>query len=91
MLVKLHGQKIFVDQVIAKHPRYYERYQMFTILDHYLEALIRKPRAIRDAHAFHSPDIPEVFRRFHQKMREQEGAIGIKNLLDPFFFTKNLG
>ncbi|MEB1808765.1 MAG: hypothetical protein LPK26_16000 [Bacillaceae bacterium] len=59
------------NQVIAEHKRSYERNQMVTELDHYLEILLKKPRAIRDAHAFHSSDIPDVFRRFHRKMREQ--------------------
>ncbi|MEJ9209882.1 Mu transposase domain-containing protein [Bacillus smithii] len=76
--------KIFVDrvivvaqnQVIAEHTRSYERNQIITVLDHYLEALLKKPRAIRDAHAFQSSDIPEVFRRFHRKIRELEGAAG---------------
>ncbi|WP_245630405.1 IS21 family transposase [Amphibacillus sediminis] len=91
--------KIFVDQVIvvaqnqviAKHPRSYERYQMFTILDHYLEALIKKPRAIRDAHAFQSSDIPEVFRRFHRKMREQEGAIGDQKFIRLLLLHREIG
>lgn len=78
--------KIFVDrvivvaqnQVIAEHPRSYDRNQLFTVLDHYLEAFMKKPRAIRDARAFQSSDIPDVFRRFHRKMRDQEGAIDRK-------------
>lgn len=81
--------KIFVDrvivvaqnQVIAEHPRSYEQNQMITILDHYLEALLKKPRAIRDAHAFQSSDIPDVFRRFQLKMREQEGALGDRKFI----------
>ena len=81
--------KIFVDrvivvdqnQVIAEHARSYERNQMITVLDHYLEALLKKPRAIRDAHAFQSSDIPDVFRRFHRKMREQEGATGDRKFI----------
>lgn len=76
--------KIFVDRVImvaqnhviAEHPRSYERDQMFANLDYYLEALLKKPCAIRDAYAFQSSEIPEVFRRFHHKMREQEGSTG---------------
>ncbi|WP_240033885.1 IS21 family transposase [Oceanobacillus profundus] len=91
--------KIFVDQiivvaqnqVIAKHPRSYERHEMFTVLDHYLEALIKKPRAIRDAHAFQSSDIPKVFRRFHQKMRDQEGAIGDRKFIRLLLLHREIG
>jgi hypothetical protein len=66
--------KIFVDrvivvaqnQVIAEHPRSYESNQMITVLDHYLEVLLKKPLAIRDAHAFQSGEIPNVFKRAYQ-------------------------
>lgn len=91
--------KIFVDrvivvaqnQVIAEHPRSYERYQIFTVLDHYLEALIQKPRAIRDARAFQSSDIPDVFRRFHRKMRDQEGAIGDRKFIRLLLLHREIG
>ncbi|MFN3188778.1 MAG: IS21 family transposase [Candidatus Paceibacteria bacterium] len=91
--------KNFVDQVIivaqnhviAKHLRSYERNQMFTVLDHYLEALLKKPRAIRDAHAFHTSDIPEVFKRFHRKMREQEGAIGDRKFIRLLLLHREIG
>lgn len=91
--------KIFVDriiivaqnQVIAQHARSYERNQMITVLDHYLEALLKKPRAIRDAHAFHSSDIPDVFRRFHQKMREQEGALGDRKFIRLLLLHRDIG
>lgn len=91
--------KIFVDRVIvvaqnhviAEHPRSYERNQMITMLDHYLEALLRKPRAIRDAHAFQSSDIPDVFRRFHLKMREQEGAVGDQKFIRLLLLHRDIG
>lgn len=91
--------KIFVDriiivaqnQVIAQHARSYEQHQMITVLDHYLEALLKKPRAIRDAHAFHSSDIPDVFRRFHQKMREQEGAMGDRKFIRLLLLHRDIG
>ncbi|NRD79025.1 IS21 family transposase [Bacillus sp. BRMEA1] len=91
--------KIFVDrlivvaqnEVIAEHSRSYEQNQMFTILDHYLEILVKKPRAVRDAHAFQSSDIPEVFRRFHRKMREQEGAIGDRKFARLLLLHREIG
>jgi hypothetical protein len=91
--------KIFVDhvivvtqnQVIAEHPRSYERNQMFAILDHYLEALLKKPRAIRDAYAFQSSEIPEVFRRFHRKMRKQEGSSGDRKFIRLLLLHREIG
>ncbi|SDZ51820.1 Transposase [Evansella caseinilytica] len=91
--------KIFVDrvivvaqnQVIAEHSRSYERNQVVTILDHYLEALLKKPRAIRDAHVFQSSDIPDVFRRFHRKMKEQEGAAGDRKFIRRLLLHREMG
>lgn len=91
--------KIFVDrvsvvaqnEVIAEHPRSYERNQMITNLDHYLEALLKKPRAIRDAHAFQSSDIPDVFRRVHRKMRENEGALGDRKFIRLLLLHREIG
>ncbi|WP_244853126.1 IS21 family transposase [Bacillus sp. J14TS2] len=91
--------KVFVDrvivvaqnQVIAEHPRSYERHQIFTVLDHYLDVLIKKPRAIRDAHAFQSSEIPEVFRRFHRKMRELEGALGDRKFIRLLLLHRDIG
>ena len=91
--------KIFVDrvivvaqdQVIAEHIRSSERNQMITVLDHYLDVLLKKPRAIRDAHAFQSDEIPEVFRRFHRKMREQEGAEGDRKFIRLLLLHREIG
>ncbi|WP_243300523.1 IS21 family transposase [Bacillus litorisediminis] len=91
--------KIFVDrvivvaqnQVIAEHIRSYDRYQMIAVLDHYLEALLKKPRAIRDAHAFQSPDIPDVFRRYQRKLREQEGAAGDRKFIRLLLLHREIG
>jgi predicted transcriptional regulator len=91
--------KFFVDRVIvvaqnqeiAEHVRSYERHQMLTVLDHYLEILLKKPRAIRDAHAFHSSDIPDVFRRFQHKMRDQEGAEGDRKFIRLLLLHREIG
>jgi transposase len=91
--------KIFVDrvivvaqnQVIAEHIRSYERNQMITVLDHYLEVLLKKPRAIRDAHAFQSKEIPDVFKRFHLKMREQEGSVGDRKFIRLLLLHRDIG
>lgn len=91
--------KIFVDRVIvvaqnhviAEHIRSYERNQMITVLDHYLEVLLKKPRAIRDAHAFQSSEVPEVFKRFHLKMREQEGAVGDRKFIRLLLLHRDIG
>lgn len=91
--------KIFVDQVIvvdqnhviAKHIRSYNRNQMIPVLDHYLEALLKKPRAIRDAYAFQTSEVPEVFKRFHLKMREQEGPAGDRKFIRLLLLHRDIG
>lgn len=91
--------KIFVDRVIvvaqnrviAEHSRSYESNQMITVLDHYLEVLLKKPRAIRDAHAFQSTEVPDVFKRFHLKMREQEGSVGDRKFIRLLLLHRDIG
>ncbi|MTT31632.1 IS21 family transposase [Terrilactibacillus sp. BCM23-1] len=79
------------NQVITEYPRSYGRNQLFTRLDHYLEALLKKPRAIRDAHPFQNPDIPEIFRHFHRRMRETEGAAGDRKFVRLLLLHRELG
>ncbi|GEN81825.1 IS21 family transposase [Sporosarcina luteola] len=79
------------NQVIAEHTRSNDRYEMITVLDHYLDILLKKPRAIRDAHAFQSDAIPEVFRNFHRKMREQEGAEGDRKFIRLLLLHREIG
>lgn len=48
-------------------------------------------RAIRDAHAFQSNEIPEVFKRFHLKMREQEGSTGDRKFIRLLLLHRDIG
>ncbi|WP_409974288.1 Mu transposase domain-containing protein [Bacillus sp. Bva_UNVM-123] len=79
------------NRVIAEHPRSYESNQIITILDHYLEVLLKKPRAIRDSHAFQSSEVPDVFRRFHLKMREQEGSASDQKFIRLLLLHRDIG
>ncbi|MCF8567697.1 hypothetical protein LLE49_23540 [Alicyclobacillus tolerans] len=64
------------NEVIATHVRCDSREQMILVLDHYLDILLKKPRAVRDARVMHGTDIPEVVRLFHREMRQRHGADG---------------
>ncbi len=64
------------NEVIAVHTRSRDRQQMVLELDHYLDVLLKKPRAVRDARVMRSDQVPEVFRRVHAKMRERQEAEG---------------
>ena len=64
------------NEVIAMHLRCRDRQQMVLELDHYLDVLLKKPRAVRDARVMHNDQVPEVFRRVHAKMRERQEAEG---------------
>lgn len=76
--------KAFVDQlsvvaqneIIATHARCNERDQLVLVLDHYLDVLLRKPRAVRDAAAMHEANVPEEVRAFQGEMRRRHGADG---------------
>nr|WP_232070022.1 IS21 family transposase [Kyrpidia spormannii] len=64
------------NEVIATHSRCRGRQQMVLELDHYLEVLLKKPRAVRDARAMHDPRVPDVVRRVHAQMRARQHAEG---------------
>ena len=62
--------------VIAEHPRCAGREQMVLELDHYLDVLLQKPRAVRDARVMQGQRVPDVARRIHARMRERQDAQG---------------
>jgi len=71
-----HLSVVDQNQIIAKHTRCNERDQLILVLDHYLDILLRKPRAVRDAAAMHATNIPEEIREFQREMRRRHGADG---------------
>lgn len=64
------------NEVIATHERCWGRDQMVLLLDHYLEALLKKPRAVRDARVMQSEQVPQSARRVHAQMRARQEAQG---------------
>jgi hypothetical protein len=64
------------NQVIAHHSRSYERGQMLLQLDHYLEALLQKPRAVSDARVMQGPEVPDSLRQLQAQMNLRHGADG---------------
>jgi transposase len=97
------GQRIwiksFVDQVsvvaqnevIATHARCDGRDQMILVLDHYLDILLKKPRAVRDARVMHGADIPDVVRLFHKEMRQRHGADGDRAFIRFMLLHREVG
>jgi len=97
------GQRVFLkvfveevrvvvkDEVIATHKRCYEREQMRLVLDHYLDVLVRKPRAIRDARAMYAADIPEIVRQFQREMRTHHGAQGDRSFIHFLLLHREVG
>jgi hypothetical protein len=91
--------KAFVDrviivaqnQVIAQHIRSNDRYQLVLELDHYLEALLRKPRALHHAQVMRSPKIPEIIRRLHQTMHAKSGADGDRAFIRFLLYSRQIG
>lgn len=91
--------KAFVDQVsivaqnevIATHSRCNGRDQMVLVLDHYLDVLLKKPRAIRDARVMHGTDIPEIVRSLHREMRQRHGADGDRAFVRFMLLHRDVG
>lgn len=62
-----HGQEL-----IASHPRCYERERDILDLDHYLDVLLQKPRALDQAKPFRSTDLPAVYHHFREELRQRD-------------------
>lgn len=97
------GQRVFLkawvhevrvvaqNEVIATHERCYERDQLKLVLDHYLDVLVIKPRAIRDAQAMYAADIPEIVRQFGREMRARHGAQGDRTFVRFLLLHREVG
>jgi transposase len=79
------------NQVIARHFRSYERGQMLLQLDHYLEALLQKPRAARDARVMQTPQVPDSLRQLQAQMNQRHGADGDRGFVRFLLLHRELG
>lgn len=79
------------NQVIANHKRNYDEGGIYLKLDHYLEALLRKPRAVRDARAMQTEDVPQELRDFHRLMNEKYGADGDRGFVRFLLLHREVG
>lgn len=79
------------NQMIAEHPRSYDRHQMVLQLDHYLEAFLRKPRAVHDARVMQTAEIPDSVRRFHRLMHQRNGADGDRAFVRLLLLHRDVG
>lgn len=57
---------------VASHPRCYERERDILDLDHYLDILLRKPRALDQAKPFRAADLPAVYHQFRAELRQRD-------------------
>ena len=61
----------YEDQLIAVHPRSYERGQDLLDLTHYLDVLERKPYAVNHAKALKQADLPDIYYEYLNKLRQK--------------------
>ncbi len=65
---------ILIDrQVIASHVRSYDQHLEVFELDHYLDELERKPRAIQHARPMKNSSLSSVYQSFHRETLKQHG------------------
>lgn len=79
------------NQMIAEHKRSYDSGGIHLQLDHYLEALLRKPRAIRDARAMQTDDVPQALRDLHRQMNDKHGAEGDRGFVRFLLLHREVG
>jgi transposase len=94
LLIKAFVHRVVIvdgHQVIAEHTRSYDRKQIHLQLDHYLEALLKKPRAIGDARVMQTSEVPQELRDFHQQMRHRYGAEGDRGFIRFLLLHRQVG
>ncbi|WP_221039282.1 hypothetical protein [Gelria sp. Kuro-4] len=71
------------DKLIASHPRLYGRGQEHLVLDHYLDELLKKPRALLDARPFKEAQLGPLYQELLTRLLKQspKGAREFVNVL----------
>jgi hypothetical protein len=77
--IKVYGK----DKLIASHSRLYGRGQEHLVLDHYLDELLKKPRALLDAKPFKEAQLGLLYRELLTRLLKQspKGAREFVNIL----------
>ena len=66
---------------IAVHRRSYEKGQVYCELDHYLEVLLVRPRALQNARAYRQAGLPAVFSKLLEALVERDSVHGPKEMI----------
>lgn len=61
----------YEEQLIALHPRSYEKHQDILDITHYLDVLERKPYALNHAKALKQADLPEIYQEYLEVLRRR--------------------
>jgi len=68
------------DRYLVSHKRLYGRGQESLVLDHYLDELLAKPRALQDSRPFQATALPPVYRQLLQGLLPQ-GLAGVREFI----------
>lgn len=68
----------YEDQLIAIHPRCYERGQDILDLSHYLDVLEHKPYALNHAKAFKEAGLPEIYHQYLAILRQKNDKANLE-------------
>ena len=66
---------LYKGTIIARHPRIYERYQEQIKLDHYLELLLQKSRALDNTKVYKPQSLSPIYEQYRRSLnaRSQKG------------------
>ncbi|MHB1128418.1 MAG: Mu transposase domain-containing protein, partial [Bacillota bacterium] len=94
VLIKAYADEIKVagsKEIIAVHKRCFGRYQQILELEHYIDALAQKPRAVRDAAVMQTGRVPAIYRDFQHQMNMRYGANGDREFIRILFLHRKYG
>ncbi|WP_170292175.1 IS21 family transposase [Heliobacterium mobile] len=94
LLLKAYVDHVIVvdqDTVVAEHSRCYQKNRRRLQLEHYIDALMKKPRALKNAAVFQTNTIPSIYRRFYKEMNQRYGTDGDKSFVRILYLHREHG
>jgi len=76
---------------LAEHRRSYEKNKVFCQLDHYLDLLYARPRALRNSKALRQANLPSEFQKLMDRLIEEDPLNGPREMVRIFMLGREFG
>lgn len=84
--------EIYDDQLlVARHERVFGERRTVCELDHYLDGLLKKPGALRNAKPFRQAQLPAALTRFHERLQAEYPVEANREMIKALLFSREYG